>query len=248
MAENASGATADQATVDYFDEHLHEYGVERIRGVADLVRDRIPEHASLVDVGSGTGTNLKRLAKQLKIRDITAMDVSQNTLNSLTEKMPKAKTACVSILSDAALDPWRGQYDVVLMAAVLHHLVRGTRSASYRDAQLGMNNALSLARPGGLLIVLEPVFLPRVTSWSLFWAKRGVTQFTQKRVPIGNYWNNVGAPVVSFYSDEQVRKMALAAGGAIVAENAGRQRLRSLARVIRKDNLTLVVQRSPAGG
>jgi len=237
------GRTADQATVDYFDGHLHEYGKERIRGVASLVKDRVPPKASLADIGSGTGTNLKRLSRQLGIRDITAMDVSRNSLDKLSQRMPRAKTRCVSILDATDLEPYRGQYDVVLMAAVLHHLVRGSRSASLSDARLGMSNALSLAKPGGVLIVMEPVFSPRVSSWGLFWLKRAVTGVTQDRVPIGSYWNNVGAPVVSFYTPEQVRGMALDSGGTIVAEQAEEESLDHVDRLIRKKNLTLVIQR-----
>lgn len=243
MNESRDEQIADRATVDYFDGHLHEYGPERIRGVADLVRDRIPPNASLADVGSGTGTNLKRLGRQLRIRDRTAMDVSATSLERLSERFPRIKTARVSVLDDKDLARWRGQFDVVMMAAVLHHLVRGTRSASKQDAEVGVRNALSLAKPGGLLIVLEPVFRPRASSWALFWTKRCVTTVTQNRVAIGDYWNNVGAPIVSFYTREQVREMVGLAGGQIVAESCEPEELPALARLIRKDNFAVVAQR-----
>lgn len=203
----------------------------------------MPPNAALADIGSGTGTNLKRLSRQLGIRDVTAMDVSRNSLEQLSQRIPRAKVRCVSILDSVSLDSYRGTFDVVLMAAVLHHLVRGSRRASFADAQLGMTNALSLAKPGGVLIVMEPVFSPRASSWGLFWLKRAVTSVTHDRVPIGSYWNNVGAPVVSFYTPEQVRGMAIASGGRVVAEQAEDQSLKQVDRLIRKKNLTLVIER-----
>jgi len=211
--------STDAATVDYFDRHCHEYGRNRIRGVARVLRPLVEPAARLVDVGAGTGGNLARLSKALGITDITALDASAESLARVRERLPDARTECVSILESVSLAPLRGRFDIVLMAAVLHHLVGPTRSASRTFAQEGLRNAAALVRPGGLVVILEPVFTPRGSvarcldpSSALFWVKRAVTTVTSERVPVLGYWNNIGAPVVSFYSHPEVSSMVIAAG------------------------------------
>ena len=66
----------DEATVSYFDNHCHEYGRDRIRGLAKVLRPMLGEGTRLVDVGSGTGANLARLSKALRVTDLTALDAA----------------------------------------------------------------------------------------------------------------------------------------------------------------------------
>jgi len=209
----------DDATVDYFDRHCHEYGRNRIRGVAKILRPLVEPEARLVDVGAGTGGNLARLSKALGITDITALDASAESLSRVRERLPDARTERVSILEPSQVASLQGRFDVVLMAAVLHHLVGPTRAASREFAREGLRQAASLARPGGLVVILEPVFTPRgsvarglAPSSALFWIKRAVTTVTSERVPVLGYWNNIGAPVVSFYSHLEVSSMVISAG------------------------------------
>lgn len=236
-------AHADQATVEYFDSHAHHYSRKRIKGVADLIRDKVTSESSLCDVGAGGGETLGRLAKALDLQNLTAMDVSAASLKRAQERLPQAQTAVVSILDDQALAPWTGKFDVVLMAAVLHHLVAPTRRRSLADAQRGLRNAYSLAKPGGLVVVLEPVFHPRAASSALFWVKRSVVRFTDSRIPVFGYWNNIGAPVVSFYTTEQVREMVTSVGGRIVAENSEVEKLGYADHIVEKANLAIVAER-----
>ena len=168
------------------------------------------------------------------------MDVSSVSLQRVNERMPRVQTALVSVLDDDGLTPYHDQFDVVVIAAVLHHLIGPTRKASARDAMHGLRNSFRLVRPGGTLVVLEPVFKPRVASSSLFWLKRGTTSVTDQRVPLLGYWNNIGAPVVAFYTAEQVKGMVEDAGGQIIASQAIPERVGWGARVMRKDNLTVI--------
>lgn len=232
-------------TVDYFDSHAHHYSNQRIKGVASIISHRVTPDSTVCDVGAGGGETLQRLAKELRLkrRNLTAMDVSQTSLDRVHERMPRASTELVSILDDEALIPYQGGFDVVLMAAVLHHLVGGTRKTSYDDAQHGLRNAFRLVRPGGILVVLEPVFSPRIASSSLFWIKRGTTSLTDQRLPMFGYWNNLGAPVVAFYTPRQVQGMIGAVGGRIIASQSTPERIGWGARLMRKDNLTLVAER-----
>ena len=243
----------DQATVDYFDRHCHEYGRERIKGVAKVLRPLIGPDARLVDVGAGTGGNLARLSRALGIDDITALDVSAESLERVRKRLPQADVACVSVLEPAQMQPLAGQFDVVLMAAVLHHLVGPTRSASRRCALEGLRNAASLARPGGLVVVLEPVFTPRGVlghvadpSGALFWTKRAVTLVTSERVPVLGYWNNIGAPVVSFYSFREVSNMVARAGLEPLMRDEREQPLGAFDAVVSRGDATYIA-RVPGG-
>ena len=249
MGESAT----DEATVDYFDRHCHEYGRNRIRGVAKLLRPYVGPESRLVDVGCGTGGNLARLSKALKLTDVTALDASAESVAQAAERMPQATTRVASLLDDADVAPLRGQYDVVLMAAVLHHLVGATRAESRRNAEVGLANAASLARPGGLVVVLEPVFTPRgvagallAPSDTLFWLKRAVTTVTDERLPVLGYWNNIGAPVVSFYGYTEVSSMIIKAGLRPVSRQERAHSLGMLDRVVRRGDATYVAQ-SPGG-
>lgn len=239
----------DAATVDYFDRHCHEYGRNRIRGVAKVLRPLVGPQARLVDVGAGTGGNLARLSKALGVRDITALDASSETIARVGSRLPHARTECVSILEPQQLRHLAGTFDVVLMAAVLHHLVGSTRAGSQRLAQEGLRNAASLAKPGGIVVVLEPVFSPRGAwirgldpSGALFWLKRAVTSVTSERVPVLGYWNNIGAPVVSFYSHAQVSSMVVSAGLTPVHRDVRRQSLGWADAVIERGDATYVAR------
>ena len=238
----------DEATVSYFDNHCHEYGRDRIRGLAKVLRPMLGEGARLVDVGSGTGANLARLSKALKVSDLTALDASAESLSRVADRLPQARTHCVSILDEDALEPLKGAFDVVVMAAVLHHLVGSTRRESRALAERGLANAARLARPGGLVVVLEPVFEQRGLgivvrpNGSIFWVKRMVTSVTSRRVPVLGYWNNIGAPVVSFYSGDEVAAMTAQAGLDLVHRDSREQQPGAIGMVARRADDTFIAR------
>lgn len=234
---------ADEATVEYFDGHLHEYGRGRLRGVARLIGRHTGPGTRLVDVGCGTGTNLARLARVLGVSDLTAIDVSGRSLERAGQRLPEARLVQGSILDEATVAPLSGGFDVVLMAAVLHHLVGPTRRSSRERAVAGVAGALRLLAPGGVLVVLEPVIGPRAAMGALFWAKRGVTTVTSSRVPVLGYWNNIGAPVVSFYGPAEVEEFITTAGGRAVRRRIRSQHLTGPARALSRGDGTWIVTR-----
>jgi len=233
---------ADAATVDYFDAHDHHYSKQRIKGVASLLSHRVTRDSTLCDVGAGGGETLRGLAQELglKRRNLTAMDVSRNSLARVTEKMPRVQTALVSVLDDEALAEFENTFDVVLAAALLHHLVGSTRRASMDDAMHGLRNAMRMVKPGGTLVVLEPVYQPKAASSALFWMKRATTSLTDQRISVFGYWNNIGAPVVAFYSPSQVHEMVRKVGGEIIASQSTPERVGWGSKLMRKDNLIVI--------
>jgi SAM-dependent methyltransferase len=158
----------------------------------------------------------------------------------------RVQTALVSVLDDEALTPFENTFAVVLAAALLHHLAGTTRRASMSDAMHGLSNAMRMVRPGGTLVVLKPVYRPRAGSAALFWAKRATTSMTEQRISIFGYWNNIGAPVVSFYSPQRVLEMVKALGGELVGTQSTPERVGWGSKLMRKDNLTVIAAKPAA--
>lgn len=199
----------EQHNQDYFDAHLHEYSSKRIKGVAREIQQVLGQKSgiSICDVGSGTGSNLHKLAEQLDTTRCVAFDISQKSLQKIGERYPDIETTQLSILDTEAIGEFRESFDVVLLAAVLHHLVGSTPRRSKHHAHNGLENALTLVKPGGLLVVLEPVFSPNWAMKLLFYIKRLLTKISNQRISIAGYWNNIGAPVVMMYSESEVKTM-----------------------------------------
>lgn len=198
----------EQHNQEYFDAHLHEYSAKRIKGVARAISEVASSQiSSICDVGSGTGSNLQKLADQLHIERRVAFDVSEKSLQKVSERFSNIEVKQLSILSKEDVAGFESQFDVVLLAAVLHHLVGKNPAHSSIHAQEGLINALSLVKPGGLLVVLEPVFKPQWAMKILFYMKKLLTSISKERISLFGYWNNIGAPLVMMYSKEQVKGM-----------------------------------------
>lgn len=239
--------TEDQATVEYFDHHAHDYSAGRLRPAVAFINDRLPADASLIDIGCGTGNVLAHIAKATGIRHLAGLDVSERCVGLTRQKVPTATVYRASVLDQAAVDQLRGRFDFAVLAAVLHHLVGPTRRRSRQLADRAVSNALQLVKPGGYLIVMEPTFTPAAPVFALFWVKVVLSKIFRRRLPVGDYWNNIGAPVVSYYSCEQVQAMLRTAlpGTQIVQVDEVPQTLNALAdRLVSKSNTTVIARRT----
>ncbi len=102
-------------------------------------------------------------------------------------------------------------------------------------------------RPGGALFVLEPVFYPALTMSLVFYVKRAVTTITTRRVQLFDRWNNLGAPVVSYYTNEELRRMTEAdPRSELLAVRSVPGRITALQRaalIYRREDTTLVLLR-----
>jgi SAM-dependent methyltransferase len=150
-----------------------------------------------------------------------------------------------SILDPDFVASLPGGYDVVVMAAVLHHLVGRTRRSSRRLADTALRHALGLLAPGGRLVIVEPTYAPRWAMTALFWVKQ-ILGVAGRRIELGK-WNNLGAPLVSYYDPAGIRGLVGDAGGSVVRSHDRPQRLRRLPRVlgIRGRWTTTVLVRPP---
>ena len=237
----------DRATVEYFEDHAHDYSAARLQPAVAFIKGHMGPNPSLIDIGCGTGNVLAHIAEATKITHLVGLDVSERCVE-LTKQAVAAEVYRASVLDEALVERFRGRFDFAVMAAVLHHLVGPTRRMSHRAAVRAVSNALELVRPGGHLIVMEPTFRPRAPVFALFWAKTVLSKIFHRRLPIGDYWNNLGAPVVSYYSSGQLLAMLQRQPGVEIAQvDDVRQELSRLAsHMVAKSNTTVVARRKKA--
>jgi SAM-dependent methyltransferase len=213
----ASAAPRDEATLRYFDAHTPEYDESRLGRAADAIARRADASSSLIDLGCGAGNTLRFLMERTGIREVAGVDVSPRYL-ALTHEEVGCPVYEGSVLDQAFVAGIGRRYDFAVVAAVLHHLIGRTRSASRAHAELAISNALRLLRPGGFLVVVEPVWYPSLVMDGLFYVKKALTAVTSERVSILGEWNNIGPPVVSYYTTEQLCDMLAGEGGLELVE------------------------------
>ena len=105
------------------------------------------------------------------------------------------------------MDKYRRNYDYCTLGAVLHHLIGKNRKVSATYAAQCLKNSMALLKPGGYLIIFEPTHSPAFLMTIVFYLKKIVGHFADKRVELFAKWINFGHPVVSYYTVEQVLQM-----------------------------------------
>lgn len=156
-----------------------------------------PERKKLIDIGCGSGEILRKVSDNTSHFSLYGMDVSAENLSEAEDKL-NAEFVKGSILDSSLVEKYAGTFDVVVMGAVLHHLVGGTRSESLSKARQGLANAFRLVRDNGHFLLYEPAQEPRITMSLVFYVKRFVSRFFPDRVEVLSDRLNIGAPLVSY--------------------------------------------------
>jgi SAM-dependent methyltransferase len=245
MSAGAEPVSHDQGTVDYFDQHLIDYGVARLEFAAHAIDSRKTEGASVVDLGCGTGNTLAHVREVTGLTDLVGIDVGERLLEKTRERVG-CETVLGSILDTQLAETHRERFDFAIVAAVLHHLIGRSRKESKAFAGQAVENGLTMLKPGGHLVVVEPIFYPSLAMDALFYLKKSVTRLTSDRVKILGKWdNNIGAPVVSYMTNEELFELVRAGGRAeIVDKEVAPERLsRGVDAVLRKTNTTVVAKK-----
>ena len=195
-----------QPTVNYFDNYTPEYSLERVKFAIDVIKDHGKRDSSLVDVGCGVGNVLKFIKEETSIGGLCGIDVSQACLEKAS-KNAGCETFLSSVTDTAFMESFPKKFDFVLLMGVLHHLVGKTRKDSKLRAMLAVANALKLLKTGGHLMLVEPSLYPSFANGLVFYVKKAATKISSKRIQIFGQWNNIGAPVVSYYTNEELIEM-----------------------------------------
>ena len=192
----------DKATVDYFDSYVPVYGNERLEYAVSIIEKLAHKDSTLVDIGCGTGNILEYIAGKTPVKKLYGVDVSQNCLNMIENKI-ECKTFCGSVVDDNFVNSIEEKFDFAILSAILHHIVGKSRTESRNLEMKAIFNAVKLLKTGGWLIINEPIFHPAFMMSILFYIKTFLTKFTSGRINILGEWNNIGAPVVYFFTNKQ---------------------------------------------
>ena len=121
--------------------------------VAQSAAAATPDARHVLDVGCGAGNYTLTLLKHLPNLDVTLIDLSRPMLDRAMQRVRQATTGVVSaIQSDIReVDLPEGGFDIILAAAVLHHL---RDDSEWRAVFAAFHRAL---RPGGSVWVFDLV-------------------------------------------------------------------------------------------
>jgi tRNA (cmo5U34)-methyltransferase len=121
--------------------------------VAQAAARTTPHARHMLDVGCGAGNYTLRLLEHLPNLDVTLIDLSQPMLSRARERVGRAtRGQIVTIQGDIReIELAGGTYDIILAAAVLHHL---RSDAEWRAVFAAFHRAL---RPGGSLWIFDLV-------------------------------------------------------------------------------------------
>jgi tRNA (cmo5U34)-methyltransferase len=121
--------------------------------VAEAAAATTPQARHVLDVGCGAGNYTLKLLERLPNFDVTLIDLSRPMLERATERVSRATTGRVATVQGDIREIELGeqQFDIILAAAVLHHL---RSDAEWRDVFAAFHRAL---RPGGALWIFDLV-------------------------------------------------------------------------------------------
>jgi len=121
--------------------------------VAEAAAATTPHARHALDVGCGAGNYTLKLLERLPNLDATLMDLSQPMLDRARERVSRATAGRITTIQAdiREVELPDEEFDIVLAAAVLHHL---RADQEWRDVFAAFHRAL---RPGGSLWVFDLV-------------------------------------------------------------------------------------------
>jgi tRNA (cmo5U34)-methyltransferase len=137
--------------------------------VAEAAAATTPHARHVLDVGCGAGNYTLKLLEHLPGLDVTLIDLSRPMLDRATERVGRATTGTVTAIQGdiREMELGSGQFDVVVAAAVLHHL---RTDAEWRAVVRAFHRTL---RPGGSVWVFDLVQSAIPSVQRLMWGRYG---------------------------------------------------------------------------
>ncbi len=137
--------------------------------VAEAAAATTPHARQILDVGCGAGNYTLKLLERLPDLDATLIDLSQPMLDRARERVSRATAGRITTVRGdiREVELPDGQFDIVLAAAVLHHL---RTDAEWRDVFTAFHRAL---RPGGSVWVFDLVESSIPAVQKLQWRRYG---------------------------------------------------------------------------
>ena len=135
-----------------------------------------PGARRLLDVGCGAGNYSLKLLQLLPGLDVTLLDLSRPMLDRALERVGAATPGGVTAvqLDVRAYDPGQARFDVIVAAAVLHHL------RAEAEWQAVFARFFAALRPGGSLWIADLIAHDHPALQALLWARYGDYLVAQK--------------------------------------------------------------------
>jgi len=123
----------------------------------------------VLDIGCGAGNNTIKLLQYASPFDCDLIDLSLPTLEKARERISSVNSGKIKTIQGdfRKIELPDQRYDVILAAAVLHHL-RGNQ-----DWETAFNKLYSLTAPGGSIWITDLVSHESVAVHSLMWERYG---------------------------------------------------------------------------
>ena len=192
-------------TEDIQNEDIYEYSEDRYEYIVDFLNRHFEADANIVEIGCGSGNILKYIDEKTKIKNLYGIDISEKALAIARKR--GINTYLGSITDRRFVSNIEVKFDLVILGAILHHLVGRNRKTSYFESYRALKNSILLLKDNGYICILEPIFEPSFVGDLIFYIKKSVGKLTSKRVPVFGYWNNIGPPVVSYFTKDTLLKI-----------------------------------------
>jgi ubiquinone/menaquinone biosynthesis C-methylase UbiE len=160
MTSLVTGAGQSKASAasnaSYFLDHLSEYNssvknIDTYKAIHDFISAKVAGTDSLLDIGNGGVFAYDTSG----VRSITAIDLFLGDLhpNIVAEYFPRN---CHPVQGNAlALPEPDRKFDMALMVMLLHHLTSTDWKSSWANAQVAIDEAWRVLKPGGKLLIVE---------------------------------------------------------------------------------------------
>jgi tRNA (cmo5U34)-methyltransferase len=137
--------------------------------VAEAAAVTTPKARHILDVGCGAGNYTLKLLEHLPGRDVTLIDLSKPMLDRASERIRQATSGRVTAVRGdiREIELPREGFDIILAAAVLHHL---RTDQEWQAVFAAFYQAL---RPGGSLWIFDLVESPIPAVQQLLWSRYG---------------------------------------------------------------------------
>lgn len=191
-----------QTSREYFENFSPTYSIHNVEFIVKYLKKN-KKINSVLDIGCGNGESLSILEHELGV-DVHGLEEALAYKDKMSKKT-QGKIYWVSILDKQKLKKINKKFDVVIISRVLHHLVSNTPKKSHMLSRMALENAMDLLAQDGQLVIFEPAFELRIFNRLLFFVKKFFGKFSKKRITIFGYWNNIGEPVVNYFSEKELK-------------------------------------------
>jgi SAM-dependent methyltransferase len=196
----------DKLTEEYFNRLTPHFKPERLKFAIEFVQKNASPESYLIDIGCGDGSTLYLIKEKTSVKFIAGMDVSKEYLKKVESNL-NCDIIHGSILDLNLISKIKNSFDFCILGAVLHHIIDNNKKDSFNLAKIAINNSISILKPSGYLLILEPCSSPEYVNSLIFILKKAFSRFSVGRIEIVAKWFNIGHPIVSYYSQSEIESI-----------------------------------------